>query len=68
MEKFFQSEAKQKVSSTGGRVGAGNSKQAAEKYLWHQGEEVVISTKGNHGYGFQGIETLSTQLIPTDVG
>jgi hypothetical protein len=28
----------------------------------------VISTKGNHGYGFQGIETLSTQLIPTDVG
>ena len=39
-----------------------------EKYLRHQGEEVVMSTKGNHGYEFQGIETLSTQLIPTDVG
>lgn len=44
------------------------SKEAAEKYLWHQGEEVVMSTKGNHGYEFQGIKTLSTQLIPTDVG
>ena len=48
--------------------GRRTSKEAAEKYLLHQGEEVVMSTKGNHGYEFQGIETLSTQLIPTDVG
>lgn len=46
----------------------GASKEAAEKYLWHQEEEIVLSTKRNHGYEFQGIKTLSTQLIPTDVG
>lgn len=51
-----------------GDGGRRTSKEAAEKYLRHQGEEVVMSTKGNHGYEFQGIETLSTQLIPTDVG
>ena len=46
----------------------GASKEAAEKSLWPQGEEAVMSTKGNHGYEFQGIKTLSTQLIPADVG
>ena len=51
-----------------GDGGRRTSKEAAEKYLRHQGEEVVMSTKGNHGYELQGIETLSTQLIPTDVG
>lgn len=66
--KNFQSHINRKVNSKGGgerRWGA--SKGAAEKCLWHQREESVMSTKGNHGYEFQGIKTLSTQLIPVDV-
>lgn len=71
MEKYFLSHVNQKVNSVGveGPKGAvGTSKEAAEKYLWHQGEQTMMSMKGNHGYEFQGITAVSTQLIPTDVG
>lgn len=60
-------EPKGQCGAGGGQVGRrGVSKEAAEKYLWHWREEPAMSTEGNHDYEFQGIKTLSTQLIPTD--
>lgn len=37
--------------------GGGSNKQVAEIYLWHWGGRTVMSTEGNHGWGFQGMET-----------
>lgn len=43
------------------------SQKVAEDHLRPQGSGEMC-TKGNRGYEFQGIEVLSTQLIPTDAG
>lgn len=59
MEQYFQSHVHRKVKAKGaagsGKGKEGESQGAAEKYLWHQREEIVMSTKGNHGYELQGI-------------
>lgn len=68
ISKGMQTERSTQWGQGRGSGGRRTSKEAAEKYLRHQGEEVVMSTEGNHGYEFQGIKTLSTLLIPTDVG
>lgn len=46
----------------------GVSKEVVEKYLWYQGEEIVLFIKRNYGYEFQGIKILLIQLIFMDVG